>query len=75
LFITRSFFWAIAALLFGLLASAPAGAQSLVALGDSFSSGQGAPPYELGTAGRGNTCYRSDQAWPMLLAEQLHSTR
>jgi lysophospholipase L1-like esterase len=57
--------------LVGLVASAPADAQSLVALGDSFSSGQGAPPYEKGTTGHGNTCYRSDRAWPMLVARQL----
>jgi lysophospholipase L1-like esterase len=56
----------------GLIASAPASAQSLVALGDSFSSGQGAPPYEKGTTGHGNTCFRSDKSWPLLLARRLH---
>jgi lysophospholipase L1-like esterase len=51
-------------------ASAPAG--TLVALGDSFSSGEGAPPYETGTAERGrNTCHRSVHAWPLLVADQL----
>jgi lysophospholipase L1-like esterase len=47
------------------------GAAGLLALGDSYSSGQGAPPYEPGTTGHGNTCYRSGRAWPQVLAVRL----
>ena len=46
---------------------APASAAGLVALGDSFSSGEGAPPYDH-TSGR---CRRSAHAWPMRLAFAL----
>ena len=45
--------------------------ENLVALGDSFSSGQGAGNYEAGTDGGTNTCYRSPQAWPALVARRL----
>jgi lysophospholipase L1-like esterase len=40
-----------------------------VALGDSFSSGEGVPPFDRSTtiAGR-DTCHRSSRAWPLLLA-------
>jgi lysophospholipase L1-like esterase len=44
---------------------------TLLALGDSFSSGQGAGSYDPGTNGDGNTCFRSRQAWPQLLARRL----
>jgi lysophospholipase L1-like esterase len=47
------------------------GHKRVVALGDSFSSGQGAGDYRPGTDGGGNTCYRSDRAWPLLMAERL----
>ncbi|WP_242424925.1 GDSL-type esterase/lipase family protein, partial [Frankia sp. EI5c] len=40
------------------------GALTLAALGDSYSSGEGSPPFEL-AAGR---CRRSAGAWPRLLA-------
>lgn len=53
----------------GLLLYTPAvAAGPLVALGDSYSSGEGAPPFLPGTDKRGvNTCHRSTLAWPMLL--------
>jgi lysophospholipase L1-like esterase len=44
---------------------------TLLALGDSFSSGQGAGGYDPGTTGNGNTCFRSDRAWSHLLARRL----
>ena len=46
---------------------APASAAGLVALGDSFSSGDGAPPYDA-TSGH---CRRSAHAWPVRLAFTL----
>ncbi|HEX8052099.1 MAG TPA: SGNH/GDSL hydrolase family protein [Thermoleophilaceae bacterium] len=55
---------AVAAVLAALAAAPPAGA-SLVALGDSFSSGEGAPPFEPGH------CHRSPHAWPLVLAARL----
>lgn len=40
-----------------------------VAMGDSFSSGEGNPPFEMGTYSSGvNECHRSTQAYPRLLA-------
>ena len=47
---------------------------SLVALGDSFSSGQGGGDYDKGTTGHGNTCYRSRNAWPRLAAQAMGLT-
>jgi lysophospholipase L1-like esterase len=41
------------------------------ALGDSYSSGEGNPPFD--TASRTDGCDRSSQAWPRLIASQ-HST-
>ena len=38
-----------------------------VAMGDSFSSGEGNPPFEAGTDTGSNTCHRSTQAYPRLL--------
>jgi lysophospholipase L1-like esterase len=43
----------------------------LAALGDSFSSGQGGGDYDQGTTGHGNTCFRSDNAWPQRLADAM----
>lgn len=41
-----------------------------VAMGDSFSSGEGVEPFLLGTAIDGtNECHRSEDAYPMLLEE------
>ncbi len=48
------------------------GNERLLALGDSFSSGQGAGSYDPGTNGGGNTCFRSPRAWPQELATRLH---
>ena len=47
------------------------GNERLLALGDSFSSGQGAGSYDPGTNGGGNTCFRSPRAWPQELATRL----
>jgi lysophospholipase L1-like esterase len=52
----------------------PATASGLVALGDSFSSGQGATSFDPATTGHGNTCWRSPQAWPNVLAAALAVT-
>ncbi|HEX7483742.1 MAG TPA: SGNH/GDSL hydrolase family protein [Candidatus Saccharimonadales bacterium] len=38
-----------------------------VAMGDSFSSGEGSPPFEFGTDTINNTCHRSPQAYSRLL--------
>lgn len=46
---------------------AAAHAATLVALGDSYSSGEGAPPYDKASAG----CHRSADAWPLDAARQL----
>ena len=56
------------ALLLG--AAQPASAQ-LVALGDSYSSGEGTPPFQPGTAPPFGKCHRSTRAWPLLLAGRL----
>ncbi|HEU5142651.1 MAG TPA: GDSL-type esterase/lipase family protein, partial [Solirubrobacterales bacterium] len=42
-------------------------ATTLVALGDSYSSGEGAKPYYGESDRRGNRCHRSPLAWPRLL--------
>jgi lysophospholipase L1-like esterase len=42
----------------------------VVALGDSFSAGEGAPRFDPGTDTRDNTCHRSSKAWPALLAKR-----
>lgn len=42
----------------------------LLAMGDSFSSGEGAGDYEPGTDTADNTCHRSRNAWPTLMAAQ-----
>jgi lysophospholipase L1-like esterase len=48
--------------------------ERLLALGDSYSSGQGAGDYEPGTDGHGNTCYRSPRAWSQRLADAMGMT-
>ncbi|HWI72645.1 MAG TPA: SGNH/GDSL hydrolase family protein [Baekduia sp.] len=53
-------------------ASQLASTDTLLALGDSFSSGQGAGEYQHGTDTEDNTCFRSPGAWPRLLADKLH---
>lgn len=42
----------------------------VLALGDSYSSGEGAGDYEPGTDTRSNSCHRSRSAWPALFAQQ-----
>jgi lysophospholipase L1-like esterase len=42
-------------------------AKRIVSLGDSYSSGEGNPPFDLGTVQPGDTCHRSPQAWPRLI--------
>jgi lysophospholipase L1-like esterase len=44
----------------------------LLALGDSYSSGEGAGDYEQGTDTSHDTCHRSRNAWPALVAEERH---
>jgi uncharacterized protein YecT (DUF1311 family) len=41
-----------------------------VAMGDSFSSGEGAPPYNSGTDTKTDQCHRSAAAYPELLAQR-----
>ncbi len=41
----------------------------LVALGDSYSSGEGGRPYELGTATDNNGCHRSQKAYSALIMD------
>jgi lysophospholipase L1-like esterase len=60
---------AVAAALVAPAAQAARG-DSVVALGDSFSAGEGAPPFERGTHTSDNSCHRSARAWPALLAKR-----
>jgi lysophospholipase L1-like esterase len=54
-----------------LSASGGPNVSGYVAMGDSFSSGEGNPPFEDGTAVIGtDTCHRSSKAYPALLAAQ-----
>ncbi|MGH7485567.1 MAG: SGNH/GDSL hydrolase family protein, partial [bacterium] len=47
---------------------APLARATTVSLGDSFSSGEGAAPFDAGTSQEnGNGCDRSAKAWPRLL--------
>jgi lysophospholipase L1-like esterase len=48
-----------------------AAGDELLALGDSFSSGEGAGSYDPDTNTDGNTCHRSPLAWPVRVAEIL----
>lgn len=64
---SRSLLVAAIAALAALIPAAPAPAATLVALGDSYSSGEGAKAYDPGTDRRGNECHRSSFAWPRLL--------
>lgn len=53
------------------LAVVPAQAAAVtVSMGDSYSSGEGAGPFDAGTADVRNTCHRSANAWPRLLGTQ-----
>ena len=52
-----------------VLAVAGQPVRTLVAMGDSYSSGEGNPPFDPGTdVKNGDHCHRSAQAWPRLLA-------
>ena len=59
---------ALAAFSFGAVAGAARAASnpepSYVALGDSYSAGEGEPPFEAGTDVPGNFCHRSVHAYP-----------
>lgn len=44
----------------------------MVALGDSFISGEGADRYLKGTGSKWNTCHRANAAYPYLVAEELN---
>jgi hypothetical protein len=46
-------------------------AQNYVALGDSYSSGEGNPPFIQGTDTAGDYCHRSTKAYPELLGAAL----
>jgi GDSL-like Lipase/Acylhydrolase family len=62
--------WAMAVLAALLLFAfeAPSALATTASLGDSFSSGEGAGPYDAGTSfEHGNGCDRSGDAWPRLL--------
>src|ERR1700691_4183726 len=53
-----------------LAARAQVAQLSYVAMGDSYSSGEGTPPFEAGTNDKktGDTCHRSRKAWPFVVA-------
>lgn len=57
--------FSLVCLVAGLAVASPAGAV-VVSMGDSYSSGEGAGPFDEGTGGNGNTCHRSVNAWPRL---------
>lgn len=62
----------VAVLAVGLAGAGPARAGVLAGLGDSFSAGDGAPPYDPVTDLGSNPCRRSaDGAWPGHLARML----
>ena len=52
----------------------PPAAQNFVALGDSYSSGEGNPPFIQGTDAAGDYCHRSTKAYPELLGAALGVT-
>jgi hypothetical protein len=47
--------------------------QGYVALGDSYSAGEGNRPYEPGTDTKTNTCHRSESAYPTMIKWPGHS--
>lgn len=49
--------------------AASASGPGLVALGDSYSSGEGSPPFRSGTDKDGKGCHRSDKAWAHEIGE------
>jgi lysophospholipase L1-like esterase len=58
---------AVALVVAALLPTAPAAGAPLVSLGDSYSSGEGAGPFDRGTDSLFDRCHRSANAWPRLL--------
>src|SRR5262252_4081115 len=60
-----------AALVLASLAFAGTARAQYVALGDSFTSGEGAGDYLPGTNIKGDSCHRSRHAYPGAVAEQL----
>ena len=44
----------------------------MVAIGDSFIAGEGAPPYLAGTSNKGNGCHRSNESYPYAVARELN---
>lgn len=54
---------------FGIGKGKPAG--PFVALGDSYSSGEGNPPFQAGTNGGGDFCHRSDAAYSEVIGSAL----
>lgn len=48
----------------------PSSFTNWVAVGDSYSSGEGSPPFDTDTDG--NRCHRSPKAWPRLLRTDHH---
>ena len=71
----RGLWLAFAAALLMAIAAQPAAAKGdlIVALGDSFSSGEGAPEFERDANGRVHRCHRSANAWPALLAQRKNA--
>lgn len=59
--------WAIDNLVYP---TGPPRTQEYVAIGDSFSSGEGVRPFDSGTHNGADTCHRSSKAWPRLLAQK-----
>lgn len=55
----------------GAQVDAAAATASYVALGDSFSSGEGVPPFLAGTNTASNQCHRSTRAYPAVIAGQV----
>ncbi|HEU0266843.1 MAG TPA: SGNH/GDSL hydrolase family protein [Candidatus Saccharimonadaceae bacterium] len=51
----------------GSLVNATPPLPTYAAMGDSFSSGEGNPPFEIGTDTSSDSCHRSPQAYPRLL--------
>ena len=63
--------WLLGAVLACLLLAGPAQAGIVVSMGDSYSSGEAAGPYDpetdKGPIGGTNRCHRSERAWPRLM--------
>lgn len=55
------------------LVGAGSASARVVVLGDSFASGDGAPPFGSTDRKDINTCHRSERAWSLLVADRLES--